>query len=290
MWNDSPTAALATPCRTLMWIGPRDSSEFRECYALAESSSLQIAYRYSIRDALERPASTVDRIVIARRDRGAFDWNQAIQLIRHSVGAEGVILLSSLCEGVRHAERFAIAAAVDAMSTPLVPIVNAAAWRDVVPAWLSGAGLSGAGQETPPQRPASKMTVAVLASCLSAAEPLLDLASIDGATAVWLRSAESQRIRNIDRVIWDDSVAPSGTKAEWQIRMASVDTVANASHAWIATCPRVHQAREAEAAGVELVLSKPHSIDGLVTWMRAPRGSFLSQRSLAQRSLQRSAA
>ncbi|GAA5508636.1 hypothetical protein [Novipirellula caenicola] len=264
----SPASSL--PCRTLMWIGPRNSNEFQACYQFAETNSLQIAFRYSLRDALERPASTVDRIIVTRNHRGEFDWNQVNILLGRYQNAQGMVLLGAACEGVRHTERFAVAAAAKSEAASRLSVYNAMQWRQQVPQWMLGAAAH------PVRLADQKVTVAVIAATLRIAEPLLDIAAACGAAAIWMRQDDSLRIRNLDRVVWDDSVAPPVHRQAWLSRMTAIDPMRTSSHAWIANAPRHHQIEEAESAGVELVLAKPHGVDGLSQWLGGARQHAVS--------------
>lgn len=263
MHENSLASASSLPCRTLLWVGPRNSVEFQACYEFAESNSLQIAFRHSLRDALDRPASTVDRIIITRNHRGDFDWNQVNVLIGRCIDAQAMVLLGAACEGVRHTERFAVAAAAKSEAAARLSIYNAMLWRQQVPQWMQGTTAH------PIRLADQKVTVAVIAATLPIAEPLLDVAAACGAAAIWMRQDDSLRIRNLDRVIWDDSIAAPTTRQGWESRIAAVDTAQRASHAWVANAPREHQVDAAESAGIELVLGKPYFISGLTDWIGA---------------------
>ncbi len=276
MREHTHSAASSLPCRTLLWVGPRNSVEFQACYEFAESNSLQIAFRHSLRDALDRPASTVDRIIITRNHRGAFDWNQINVLLGRYESAQGMVLLGAACEGVRHTERFFVAAAAKSEAAVRLSVYNAMLWRQQVPQWMQGVG------SHPVRLADHKVTVAVIAATLPIAEPLLDIASACGAAAVWMRQDDALRIRNLDRVIWDDSVAVPATRQGWASRMTAVDTARIASHAWVANAPREHQVAAAESAGVELVLSKPYFIGGLTRWI-GERHEQVSTRPLREK-------
>ncbi|WP_144057641.1 hypothetical protein [Novipirellula maiorica] len=222
---------------------------------------MQIAFRHSLRDALERPASTVDRIIVSRNHRGDFDWNHVNLLLGRYQDAQGMVLLGAACEGVRHTERFAVAAAAKSEAASRLSVYNAMLWRQQVPRWMLGSAAH------PVRIADQKITVAVIAATLPIAEPLLDIASGCGASAIWMRHDDSLRIRNLDRVIWDDSVATADTRQRWVSRMAAIDPTGRSSHAWVANTPRYHQIAAAESAGVQLVLAKPYSIRGLTQWI-----------------------
>ncbi len=250
------------PCRTLLWIGTRSSSEFSEIYDYCESHSLQIAYRKTLEQAITRRGSEVNRVVIARSDQALFDWQGAAELARSYSGSTAICVMGVLCEGVRHTERFVIAAA------PNIKPIYARQWKETLPDWF-GVWPIQVEVSTDSIERASKLTVAIVASHLAIAEPLLEIAASEGASAIWIRNADAIRIKNVDRVIWDDSVAPATTTMAWQSRLSAMNLAKNARHAWIAHCPRAHQVASAKAAGVDLVLSKPHSSASIKQWLGA---------------------
>jgi hypothetical protein len=135
-------------------------------------------------------------------------------------------------------------------------------WNQVLPQWLSPCGVR------PEQSHGCSTSVAVLASTFACGEPLLDLAESSGATAVWCRSPESLRIRNVDAVWWDDSLAPPTSYQGWRNRISAFSAGGpRTQHAWIANSPRHDQQRHATRGGVDVVISKPHRIEGLLSML-----------------------
>ncbi|TWU37799.1 hypothetical protein Q31b_45880 [Novipirellula aureliae] len=276
-------------CQTLLWIGPRDAKELHEAYDFCERSASQIAYRHSIADAIQRPAMSVDRILFARINRAPFDWRFANTVLSKTDDIRAACLIGSLCDGVPHNERFAISesnrlrlASSSADVNQKLLLIKSHAWNQSLPAWLDGTDVS------QPIIATTKKTVAVIAATFAAAEPILDLISDLGHSVVWIRSPESVRVRNIDQVIWDDSLASPATFQTWRHRTESVATQKNTKHAWIASSPRIDQSDSARRAGVDLVLSKPFSCRALSQWLAEKEsireGGSRLQNTLAKRS------
>jgi hypothetical protein len=151
-------------------------------------------------------------------------------------------------------------------------------WNEVLPEWL--------GIERPSR--SRCRTVAVVASTLAAAEPLLELAESVGATAVWCRQPSRQGVRNVDAVWWDDSAAQPASEHDWRDRIEAFAGSGHRAqkgppvqHAWVANSPTLQQARQARAAGVEFLVSKPHRIDSLLGMLDQPVASdkFLQVRA-----------
>jgi Tfp pilus assembly protein PilV len=223
---------------TLIWIGDTTSAEFRGAVQYCLLNVSQLAFRRDIAEAESRSASDVRWILFAQSDRSHFERQR---LVDRYPGAKLFNLRGPLCQGMGHSSD---AAGCDWQR-----------WEQELPAWF-GFKTS----ESPRCR-----TVAVVAATLSTAEPLLDLAQSCGATAVWCRNASAHRLRNMDAVWWDDSVA---TPASQQVWMSRMDSFARADkpvqHAWIASSPTLLDAQQARSAGIGWLVSKPHRIDSLV--------------------------
>jgi hypothetical protein len=105
--------------------------------------------------------------------------------------------------------------------------------------------------------------IAIIASHLAAAEPLLEVAENSGCSAVWCRDEGGIAIRGIDQVWWDDSLAVPTDTSGWTQRLTAMQTPSSANaikHTWITN--RVHwlQVQQAKEAGVSLVLTKPYPL------------------------------
>ena len=247
---------------TVMWVGERDRTEFRDAYRFCEQHAAQLALRRDLADAVARPAAAVERIVVLCQNRQDLHRPLQLQLAECYPEASLVQLLGPLCAG--------------AAPSRLEPFgTRRFYWHQanqVLPGWFRG------GLESRPEEPAPAVglarSVAVIASNDATAEPLLDLAASAGATALWCRRADRFRIRNVDLFWWDDSAAPPASADVWRERLGSVATGAPAAprHAWLAGGPTAAQCRDALAAGVEAVITKPAQIHRLLETIQGARG------------------
>ena len=239
-----------TKVGTLLWIGPRNGDEFAAPYRFCETTASQIAWRDNIDAALHRPASDVRCVVIAQDNRAS-----VYEAVLHSLAelypdAARLNLLGSLCEGVCR-----------------YPVAFFGSdrhywhrWNQILPEFVRSCGVV-------KEQPSRANSVMILAARFTDAETLLDLAESTGAMAVWSRSMNALRVRNVDAVWWDDSVAPAATAETWADRIRSVGSPST-RHAWIASGVRSDQWNAAVAGGVETVVSKPYRIDPLVDMLR----------------------
>ena len=240
----SDIGELSSKLQTLVWIGDPHAAEFQEAYDHCVAHAAQVALRPNLDEALRRPASHVGYIVQTNDSREPLDFDQQQQLASLYPQASMIRLLGTLCEGMRIEEE---------------PIQGANRvywhrWQQVLPGWLES--------ESEPQ--AKVGTVVVLAASYTLAEPLLELAESAGATAIWCRQVETLKLRNVDTVWWDDSVASPTSSRGWRQRLEAVRTRdAGSRHAWIANAPRLNQHRDAIRGGVDVILSKPHRIEAL---------------------------
>lgn len=236
---------------TLMWIGESTSPEFHDAYQHCLAHAAQLALRRNFDDALCRPAAAVRSILVAQSTRQQPDRRCLDLLCEKYPQASFFHLQGTLCEGMR------------AIAEPTFGINQHYwhRWNQVLPQWLDSCGVSNALSHQ--ITPVGCRSVAVLTSTFSAGEALLDLAESAGATAVWVRRPETHRIRNVDTVWWDDSVAGPTSRREWQERIAAFSGQPT-QHAWIVNSPRLNEHREATRGGIDMVVSKPHRIDCLV--------------------------
>ena len=67
----------ASHCRTtsgtLLWVGSRDTAEFRPIFEFCVENTAQVAWRNTIEDALRRPADQVRSVLLATADRSPID-------------------------------------------------------------------------------------------------------------------------------------------------------------------------------------------------------------------------
>lgn len=241
---------------TLMWIGESSSPEFEDAYQHCLASTSQLALRRNFDDALCRPAAAVTRILVAQSTRHPLD-RRCLELLRDAYPEASFLnLQGTLCEGMRPMQ--------ESLFGPNHHYWHR--WNQVLPQWLERGDRAMDHAQAPSDL--GCQSVAVLTSSFSAGEALMDLAESAGATAVWCRSPDKHRVRNIDAVWWDDSVASPTSQEGWSERIAAFGfSSQTARHAWIVNAPRLNEHREAIRGGVELVVSKPHRIDCLVAML-----------------------
>lgn len=231
---------------TLLWIGPRNGGEFAPPHRFCETTASQIAWRPSIQVALRRPASDVRCIVIAQDNRASISEVSLASLAKLYPDASRLNLLGSMCEGVCR-----------------YPVAYFGGdrhywhrWNQILPDFVRSCGVVD-------QSGRRATSVLILASRFTDAETLLDLAESTGATAVWSRSSDTMRVRNVDAVWWDESVVTATTAETWMARTRAIGNSA-ARHAWIASGIRADQWNAAIAGGVERIVSKPYRIEPLI--------------------------
>lgn len=253
---------------TLMWIGDPSHREFCELFSYCSANASQLAVRESIAEAVHRRAACVDRIVLTQTTRDTSDWHLVDHVLRANSQAKLLQVSGTLCEGMRK------------------PLVSQAGcqticwhqWQQVIPQWLGD--LSDFDDEVS----SSPNRLAIVTASYSQAEPLLDLAEATGAMATWCRQPNVPGLRNIDTVWWDDSIATPSSVATWRRRIDTFSSIDQpVRHAWIANTPRHHQCITAVAGGVDLIVSKPHRIGGLLSMLRPPRTAATEASSPLQR-------
>lgn len=238
---------------TMMWIGERFSDEFVEAYRFCETRVAQIAARASLADAFLRPATQVDRIVLAQSLRVSLAAEVIERLVTTYRQASCLQLRGSLCTGevrLRHA---------------MLRQHEWYEWNQVLPSWL------GVGSHRP-RREHPITSVAVVANSLSIADPLLELAAFEGLTAVWCREPDPIAVRGIGAVWWDESVATPCDSAQWQARLAAFGSDASrCQHVWLTASPDRVAMADARAGGIDTVISKPFKIESLTDGLRSER-------------------
>lgn len=238
--------------QTVLWIGSRRHREFVQPYGIAESLAGQIAYRATIHQAIARPATQVERIVIARPDSSRPSESEMDKLQDQFPTAQ-VIELTGVC------------CAADPPSVRLSP-KRLVPWHratQFMTEWLaSNSTLSDATEESRQRRP----SIAILTASYIDAEGLLQIADESNAIGIWCRSADSLVARNIDVFWWDDSVTGDRSTQRWDDLLSRVDDAASedVTHVWLTGRPNHTQIMSARSAGVDHVISKPMRVDSLV--------------------------
>lgn len=239
---------------TLMWIGNPTSPEFHDAFQYCVANVAQLAIRKDLEDALRQPAANVFRILITQSTQRPVDDLRLEQLTSQYPDARALSLVGSLGEGMR----------LSTGAGNQLPRHAWHRWNQLLPGWL---GVSSDASE--PNTPV-RCSVAVVTATYATAEALMDLAESAGATAVWCRGADTHRVRNVDVVWWDDSVARPTSSRQWRERLAAFTSPGRSPrHAWIVQTPRLDERREAMNAGIDLVVSKPHLVDCLLETLQS---------------------
>lgn len=241
---------------TLMWIGESTSPEFNEAYQHCLTKVAQLALRFNFDDALCRPAAGVGCILIAQSTRHQLN-RRCLEMLREAYPQASFLnLQGTLCEGMRQLP--------EPTFGPNQHYWHR--WNQVLPEWLGSCGV--ASDNSQPLSRVGVRSVAVLTSTFAAGESLMDLAESAGATAVWCRRPDTHRVRNVDTVWWDDSVAGPTSSHGWRERIAAFGGENEPrQHAWIVNAPRLEEQREATRGGIDVVVSKPHHINCLVAML-----------------------
>jgi hypothetical protein len=250
-----PIHELPTSPGTLVWIGDTGLPEFQSAYEFCVAHAAQIALRPSFQQAAGRPASGVQRVVVARQQRQPI-CQESVRLVRELYpGSSWIDLLGPLCEGIRESSHS------DSRR------VCWRRWRQFLPHWLDTPGCEKARQEDARGVPlAAARSVIVIASNWEAAEPYLDLADSCQVTATWSRVADSRHVRNVEAVWWDDSAAPIASYQSWRQRLNRFVRPKSSCprHAWMTSGAGFDQERAAILAGVDRVIHKPFQIQSLL--------------------------
>ena len=238
---------------TLLWIGETSLPEFQAAYQHCVQQADQIALRQDALAAIERPASDVRRIVVARSNRHPVDQATFHFLSQQHREAAWIDLLGPLCEGIRQS------------SSSGSMRVAWHRWDQVLLDWFQESGRPRTRESQLAFNSVAVNSVAVLASNAATAQAYLDLADSCGVTAVWCHSPHAMRMRNLDAVWWDDSVADSTEPEIWRERLSAFETPRRAvRHAWITHSAWLEQRQAAIDGGIDTILTKPFRIDALV--------------------------
>jgi hypothetical protein len=247
---------------TLMWIGDSTSPEFSDAYQHCLAQVAQLAMRRNFDDALCRPATAVRCILVTQSTRQQLDRRCLEKLRETYPDASFLNLQGTLCEGMR--------GLTEPVFGPNRHYWHR--WNQILPEWLGSCGVASDCSQQLSQL--GCRSVAVLTSTFVAGESLMDLAESAGATAVWCRRPDTHRVRNVDAVWWDDSVAGPTSSLGWRERIAAFASEGRSpQHAWIVNAPRLDEKREATRGGIDVVVSKPHRINCLVEMLANRSGA-----------------
>lgn len=230
---------------TLVWIGDPSQCEFVDAFRFCRDHAAQIAIRRTPRELVARPAGWVKRIVFTRPDRRPLPRKVHAALADRYGDAQWLVLNAALCDGeTRTGEPW-----------PQIPQLRFSRWEEALPGWLQPCGY------TPPPR-ANCGSLLVICDRYEMAEPYLEIAASQGRTTLWKREFNRSWLRNINSVLWDDSLATPTTAQQWRLRLGE-NRDQPVRHLWLATQPQAAEIRAALAGGVCQVFSKPVAIEAL---------------------------
>jgi len=221
---------------TLLWIGDREATVYRDAYTYCDANVSQLAYRRTVGAAIERPATDLTTMILCRDNDSARDVDAFDALCRRHPTADAVLLVGPLCAGSRPApsSRFG------------VPAIAWHQWRSKLTVRLDRCGLLRKHQAGP-------RSVAIIADRYDNASALLTIAESGGATAFWCRPQQLRTLRAIDEFWWDDSATLGKS---WN-RLLDRPGCRDARHVWISNCLMPQQKRAAVEAGIDEVIAKP---------------------------------
>ena len=228
---------------TLVWIGDRDSSSYRDAYRFCDAHVSQLAHRPDLQAAITRPSTAV-RTILCCRDN---DSSESIDLFgdvcRLHGDAKAILLLGPLCAGSRPSPS-------DLFD---VPSINWHEWESFLPRYLRRCGWA----KQPSQRPQS---IAIVASSYSNASALMTIASSGLASATWCRPDQLASLRHFEEIWWDDS---STTGRGWDHLMGRLREPSR-TNVWVSGNVTPRSKRTAHDAGVDLVIAKPGDFSLLI--------------------------
>jgi hypothetical protein len=243
--NLTPSSLSPNEPGTLVWVGPKTHPEFKDAFQFCLANSAQLALRNHLQELAVRPAGFVKRIVIARADRRPMPACLLSQIVPSYRNAEILALNSSLCDGeFRTGEPW-----------ELISNLRFSRWQEKLPDWLAPCGYRKA-----PSR--VHQSLLLLSDRYETAEPYLNYAAALGRTVFWKRAFNALSIRNVDHVVWDDSVAPAAETSVWRNRIAYTPSSA-VCHSWLVTQGHACEIQAALAGGVSKVYTKPTTMNAL---------------------------
>ncbi|MEM9589385.1 MAG: hypothetical protein AAGA03_19040 [Planctomycetota bacterium] len=250
---------------TLLWIGDRTDRHLRPSFETCESMAAQVAFRPSAHAAIDRPAASVDRVVLAHSQR-LIDRTAAFTLetlrSRHS-DASIVHLDGPLVVGhTRGASQ---------LDQPPRIAWHQGPW--FVSRWFEPQSRS----DTVIQpaidgsRPGIGRSMLVVARRLIDAEPLIDQSASAGWSTAWTSSPNLFGHRRLDLICWDESLTPPSSTEQWRRRIAAAAKATHAAtqHVWWTGASRQESAEAAYQAGVDLVMVKPFTTSALDVLLRS---------------------
>ena len=221
---------------TLLWIGDRTAPEFCDAYDFCESHVSQLAYRRSMKEALDRPASSVLTTICCLINDSAETLTSLRQINYVYHASKPVLLTGPLCAGARPSPAEQLN----------VTLIRWHEWESQLPAYLRRCGWA-ARQST------ISTGIAIVSRSRDSASALLTLAKAAGKVAAWVSPDQLSTLAGIDEIWWDDSATEGQTWLSLFDRLNSQPS----SHVWITNFVTPATRQAAISAGIDLVIVKP---------------------------------
>ncbi|WP_153556139.1 hypothetical protein [Roseimaritima sediminicola] len=234
--------------RTVLWIGRPTEPEMREAFAYCQRHAAQVALREDLPAALDHPAEAVTHVILARDRRRLVPQTLLDTFAQRYPDAQRILIEGSGAQGEQRTGQ------------PWPDWQRTAwhAWNQILPESF---------QPLPQAIAAVSGLTLVVAATESQAAALLDVLDGCGAAALWQPTASARRLRQVGRVLWDDSAAPACSPRCWRERLDGLATAEPHRHAWLVNYPRLEQIDAAHRGGLDVVLSKPYRRDAILRFL-----------------------
>ena len=229
-----------TPPGTVVWVGPTDHPEFRDAFHALQAASPQLAVRSDQAQFLARPATDVQRIIFARVRRTSLLPAVAPELKTRYPNASVLLLNGSLCDGERRSGQ----------PWKSFTSVRFDRWHECMN------GMEHTNVQRVSSSASQSMTLFLFDRYVDA-EPWLAVARSQPFPAIWARRYSPLTMSNVQRIVWDETVAPKSPRWDWPQAIASCNASADCEHHWLVTQPQADDISYAMQAGVCAVHSKP---------------------------------
>lgn len=246
---------------TVVWIGPTDGPCVRDAFGWVLANATQVCVRATVKKWEQRPAVQPSHLIVVRNRRVPI--RKPLEAFKERLPhVHCLSLLGPECEG----EARTGAPWPGFLSCPWHR------WQQVLPNWLPVVKNARAIRSPLNNELGSSLVIGIAARQRNVIDEALDLCQQQGHTAIWVNDFVSTGPRNLDAMIWDDSLAPPVDRVKWRARIALGKSYLKASrqlkHCWLVSFPRPEDWRAAQRAGVQIMLSKPFAALALVNWLR----------------------
>ncbi|MCC9600044.1 hypothetical protein LOC67_05680 [Stieleria sp. JC731] len=237
---------------TLLWIGDRRSIAFQDCYAYCDANVSQLAYRRGVEDALARPASDVNAILVCRENDSAQVKVSFDALLERYPAIEPTLLLGPLCAGCR--------------PNPIETLGGKAIWwhdwQSRLPKHLQDCGVV----EATPSQPDS---IAIVTRDHAMGEALAAMVEHEPVTTLVCDPEQLVSTQNFAEYWWDDSAIKPSSFGQLEVHKTR-----NAFNVWIANQVSPLLRDRAIESGFDQVIAKPGDFGGLLRRVRTSTATF----------------